>query len=1199
MAGPDPTDPDLRDAELARRVDAVCRRFEADWKQDQRPPIEPLLDELAAPGRPALLVELIALERELRWARGERPDRAEYLARFPGHATEVAAAFEEPGPSGEAEAFPPADPTLEDTPGDGGARGRSDMSPVAGRYFGDYELGRELARGGMGVVFKARQVPLNRTVALKMILSGRLASDAEVKRFYLEAEAAANLDHPAIVPIHEFGQHDGQHYFSMGFVEGQSLSQKLAAGPLPPREAARLLREVAGAVQYAHDHGVIHRDLKPANILLDAGEHPKVTDFGLAKKLEGDSELTASGQVVGTPSYMPPEQASGHQHVSPPADVYSLGAILYHLLTGRPPFQAASVMETLKQVVESEPVAPRALNAQVPRDLETIALKCLQKDPPRRYHSAAALATDLDNWLSGRPITARPVGPAGRFGRWCKRNPWLAGANIAAAALTLALAVGATVAALVYREQVRTVDRERKATQQAEREGRRRMVDALAGQADAARYSNRPGQRFTTLDAIASAVKILDSLGSSRDPGTAAQRDRLRDLAIAALALPDIRPVRTVGKLPGGDVYWDVDPTYTLYAVAEPSGNCVVHRLADGTEVMRLPKQGRSGECWPRFGPGGRTLLLYLHGRIQLWRLDGATPTLIMARQRPVSPFVSFRPGSDAEAAIADAGRLTLLDLRSGRERDLPPTPGALPRYEFHPDGRHLNLVVQRNGVWSAQVRALDDPRPEAEIVLPVGRGNEAVESIAWSADGRRLALALTSRQVFVWRIDSSRIRVLTGFENAGQRLAFNHGGDLLATIDFDGVLRLWDPETSQHLLGLRGACDSIRFSPDDRHLLLGIGGQLQLVEVAPARACRVLPEEPGGANKPEGLAFGIGDRVLAARKESGLGLWDVELREKRADLTTLGWAPAQFASSGAMITAGQAGLLEWPAQTGPGGSDIRLGLPRMLLDVHLRGNNFSATADGRVVVLSAKHEGAYAWIRGNPERTVHLGPQPDVRYVAVSPDGHWAATVSHIGDPRGDVGVHVWNVATGQRVAVLAAPNMSKVAFSPDGRSLVTARDACQVWSALSWRLERTIGTQGGHFAFSPDGCLLALCAGDVIRLYDFASGRPVATLSSPDTSNVGNPAFSADGTRLAVNAASHRIHVWDLRRVRASLAALGLDWDAPPLASPPPDDGPTPPEPVRLDVVGGTPAGLQWAEREFGLRDRPGASGASSLRP
>ena len=292
------------------------------------------------------------------------------------------------------------------------------------RYFGDYELLEEIARGGMGVVYKARQIKLNRIVALKMILAGQLASKEDVQRFHTEAEAAANLDHQGIVPIFEVGEHEGQHYFSMGYIDGDSLAGKLLDGPLPPRKAAKLIHAVAAAVQYAHQKGVIHRDLKPANILLTRGGRPKVTDFGLAKQVKGDSGLTATGQILGTPSYMPPEQASGRvNEVCEVSDVYALGAVLYATLTGRPPFQTDNPLDTLMQVLEREPVSPQQLNPAVPSDLETICLKCLEKDRRKRYSSAKRLCDELRRFLEGRPIVARPISRPARGWRWCKRNP--------------------------------------------------------------------------------------------------------------------------------------------------------------------------------------------------------------------------------------------------------------------------------------------------------------------------------------------------------------------------------------------------------------------------------------------------------------------------------------------------------------------------------------------------------------------------------------------------------------------------------------------------------------------------------------------------------------------------------------------------------------------------------------------------------
>ena len=324
-------------------------------------------------------------------------------------------------------------------PGAGSATPAASALSASVRYFGNYELLDEVARGGMGVVYRARQASLNRTVALKMILAGQFASPADVQRFRTEAEAAANLQHPNIVTIHEVGEHEGRHYFSMDYVEGKNLAALLKEqGPLPATRAAELAKTLAEAVHYAHQRGTLHRDLKPQNILMDSEGRPRITDFGLAKRLQAADTLTATGAVMGSPSYMSPEQAQGRNDlVGPASDVYSLGAVLYEMLTGRPPFLGDSPMATLHKVVNDEPPRLRSGAAATPTDLETIRLKCLEKDPSRRYPTARALAEDLARFLAGDPVQARPASPLRRAVAWSRRHRGVTTAVTAAVLLAL------------------------------------------------------------------------------------------------------------------------------------------------------------------------------------------------------------------------------------------------------------------------------------------------------------------------------------------------------------------------------------------------------------------------------------------------------------------------------------------------------------------------------------------------------------------------------------------------------------------------------------------------------------------------------------------------------------------------------------------------------------------------------------------
>jgi predicted Ser/Thr protein kinase len=420
-------------------------------RQDHHPNDKPSPDEGLA----------VVLARYLAAADGgDRPDRQAWIERHPELAaglTEFFAAHDEVD-----RVAAPLREALSTTlfAADSGAstlgfNKRTGERSAPPKSFGDYEIIGEIARGGMGVVYKARQVSLNRPVAVKMILAGQLASPDDVRRFRAEAEAAAHLRHPNIVAIHEVDEHDGQHYFSMDYVEGRSLSQMVREHPLTAEQAARYVKIVAEAIHYAHQHGILHRDLKPSNVLIDESDRPRITDFGLAKRLGSDPDATISGAIVGTPSYMSPEQALGRVAVGPATDVYSLGAMLYDLLCARPPFQADSALETLRQVRDCEPASPRILNPHVPRDLETICLKCLAKEVSRRYASAADVAAELGRFLAGDPIHARPIGTLGRVALWARRHPLAAGVMVTTAVLLLVVSAGTLSVARELERQLR------------------------------------------------------------------------------------------------------------------------------------------------------------------------------------------------------------------------------------------------------------------------------------------------------------------------------------------------------------------------------------------------------------------------------------------------------------------------------------------------------------------------------------------------------------------------------------------------------------------------------------------------------------------------------------------------------------------------------------------------------------------------
>ena len=1010
--------------------------------------------------------------------------------------------------------------------------------------FGDFELIEEVARGGMGVVYRAMQKSLGREVALKMILSGQFASEREVERFIAEAEAAAHLRHPHIVAVHEFGNHDGHYFYTMDFIRGCHLDQHLAQSDLSFRDSVSLLIKISRAVHFAHQRGVIHRDLKPHNILLDEHKEPRVTDFGLAKRIDLKSDLTLTGTIFGSPAYMAPEQAEGrHEELGPQTDVYALGAILYRMLTGKNHVDASTPLDALRQVVDSEPESLQSLNPKISQDLETICLKCLEKKPNNRYLSAAALADELERWLHDKPIHARRITARERFHKWVRRNPVLSSMSLLVVVIGMLGFVG------VWWQLQKTKSALRKAEQLVVAEATARAVEmkpylmfAHDGPVVTAAF-DAEGERVLT-----SSHDGLARLWNASSGKLLQQFEGHRGVVGGAQFSPDQSQVLT----------FSFDTQFRYPHLSPTSQSLVTSRIPrfgdrsvriwdviSGREISRLQHPDEVVDA--SFSPDGkRVVTAAWDHQARIWDIPTAKEVHVLNHHKAALLSARYAPTGNHVVVTS-----------SGSDYQLTITPGG--------GGGSTSSVNESlvASIWNDKDGTLESIVPNRSKQHFLFGGKRSSRSRAsFSADGKYVAVAgADPSNVFVWNAEKDRLKsVLKGHEGEVLGARFSPDGTKVVSYSADTTARVWDVESGTQLAYLSGHQETVlwaEFSPDGKWIVTSSGDNTARVwDAASGVGITVMKEHTGKVYQarfsPDNL------RVVSASEDGTVCLWDA------ASLTQLSKVlegheshvvSISFSSDGQHVATGSkdgtARLWDidqkeakyvFKGYTEITDDQVRDNALGDVLEVRF-------SPDGQRLVTSSEDSRALLRRVDRSQKPIGsdqiLAPFSPVRLWGVtqgsilqkfggmetgavasrfSPDGSKVLAIPD-GDVReairtkglfgrgwsgksrswsGPISIPVWDASSGDVLFSITdlSLDVHDVVFSPDGRFIAIADSgSVKLWDAENGSFVKALNqlSSAKLLQFTPDSKFLLVKDGNGVGLWEVESGKRVSAYESP----------------------------------------------------------------------------------------------------